>query len=672
MKHRICALTLVLLLAAQVFLPAFAEAPALEARISTQSFRVNGQYVQCEIYNVNFSNYIKLRDLAYLLRDTADRFSVGYDEGSGEVLVVSGEDYEIAGGELDASRGDLSALARLSTQTLRINGAPVELSACHVEGYNFYSLRELSEYLGFTLGWQEEGNVAVLESSDYRYVPGLGRWLLNESNRSAVLTVTEASETALTASLNYRESGLSEALDPTNVRFTSTDGLTYSSEAGVVPGLALRFDGDRVELRIRDLLKTDGTRPRAATLTWEESPLGAVPRRARPTVTGAQLEALASLRGPGRSLPLRLLAEGLERSMLDGGTAKLDLSALDPQRLSALAAALPLLGEAASVELMAADGTSRWSFEDVAALCDALPDAVPNYSFELFGQTLSTTDEDIYFDVVHIGSEGLPQVRAALSVLRGCKRFVMDDCGVSNEEMAALRDAFPERNVVWRVHIEGLNMLTDEEILRISHIVNDGNCGVLKYCTGAMFIDLGHNSPLTDVSYAAYMPKLECLILSGSKVADISALANCPKLTWLELCYCGYVKDLSPLSGLRELKYLNIASTSVRDISPLEQVPLERFVSMGVNLDYEQRAAFVEAHPDCLVGFEGQQPYGYPWRYNAGPMAIYNCFWYYKQMRELFCYYDGDEYFGNVKNSPYGDGYIVNRVGKNPERIYDQ
>ena len=47
MKHRICALALVLLLAAQLFLPAVAEAPAAQA--STQSFRVNGQYVHCEI-----------------------------------------------------------------------------------------------------------------------------------------------------------------------------------------------------------------------------------------------------------------------------------------------------------------------------------------------------------------------------------------------------------------------------------------------------------------------------------------------------------------------------------------------------------------------------------------------------------------------------------------------
>ena len=92
---------------------------------------------------------------------------------------------------------------------------------------------------------------------------------------------------------------------------------------------------------------------------------------------------------------------------------------------------------------------------------------------------------------------------------------------------------------------------------------------------------------------------------------------------------------------------------------------------MGAYIDYEQRSGFIAAHPDCLTGFDGIQPYGYPWRYNDGPMAIYNCFWYYKQMRELFCYYDGDKYFGNIKNSPYGDGYIVNRVGKNPERIYD-
>lgn len=296
-------------------------------------------------------------------------------------------------------------------------------------------------------------------------------------------------------------------------------------------------------------------------------------------------------------------------------------------------------------ELMKADGTSAFTMADVKALQDAFPEVSFRYSFELFGKTVSTTDERIEYEDIPIGNEGEAEIRAALDILSGCTYFKLDDCGIDSEVMASIRDDYPDTKVVWRVHVDYFNMLTDEEMLRVTHRLTDDLVGELKYCTDAKYVDFGHNSKLTDFSFVAYMPKLEIVIASGSPVEDISAFANCPNLEWLELAFCGNVKDLSSLSELKNLKYLNVSSTQVKDLSPLDNVKLERFSCMLNKISKAEQDNFIEKHPDCLYRFKGKQPYGYPWRYDD---YGYTYFEYYARMREIFRY-DDEDFFGSHK-----------------------
>ena len=190
-------------------------------------------------------------------------------------------------------------------------------------------------------------------------------------------------------------------------------------------------------------------------------------------------------------------------------------------------------------------------------------------------------------------------------------------------------------------------MLTDETMIRMTHRLVDSNIDELKYATEVTYMDIGHNPKLTDISFVSYMPKLECVIVSGSSVTDISYFANCPNLTWLELCFCGLLEDISALSELRNLKYLNVSYTKVSDLSSLENVPLERMNCMHTKASNDQKNQFIEKHPECLSVFKGKQPYGYGWRYNDHG---YTFFEYYLNMREVFRY-DDENYTGNRKES---------------------
>ena len=344
-----------------------------------------------------------------------------------------------------------------------------------------------------------------------------------------------------------------------------------------------------------------------------------------------------------------------------------DLSAVKPKALPELVEKLALLDHVETVELMDAKGKSALAPVDVKAVMDAMPEAQVHYEFELFGRQVSTLDEELLFDPVTLEDEDEQELREALDILQGCRRIVLDKTfrGMKAEILGQIRDDYPERGVVWRVYFPGyavqtsasVSMLTDEEILRITFMLNDYNSIPLKYCNNAVYVDVGHNDQLSDISFVGNMPRLECFIASGSIVRDISRLAECPNLTWAEFCFCTYLEDISPLEELENLKYLNVSYTGVTDISPLEDVPLERLVTFHCMVPPAQQAHFIEKHPDCLAGFEGEQPYGYPWRYNDGGQGANNFFEYYIRMRELFIY-DDRNYVNNTKGNRYGPGYI--------------
>ncbi|MBR2666819.1 MAG: hypothetical protein IKD96_01500 [Oscillospiraceae bacterium] len=153
-------LCLVLLCAA---LPVFASAATTV--LSPQKLTVDGKSITCEKYNIDGSNYFKLRDLAYLLNGTAAQFSVSWDETTGTVGILTGGAYVPDGSELDTSGGDKSATAVPSSQTIRINDVlRSDLSVYNIGGNNYFKLRDLGKALDFFVDYDQTSNTAVVES----------------------------------------------------------------------------------------------------------------------------------------------------------------------------------------------------------------------------------------------------------------------------------------------------------------------------------------------------------------------------------------------------------------------------------------------------------------------------------------------------------------------------
>ena len=140
---------------------------AAEVMLSTQNLKVNGVPIRCEKYNIDGSNYFKLRDLAYLLNGTGSQFALDYDPELKRVLITRGKGYVPDGSELLFSGEDRSSLAVPSRQTIYVDGQETsDLSVYNIGGNNYFQLRELSGLLGFGVEYDAATRTALVFSAE--------------------------------------------------------------------------------------------------------------------------------------------------------------------------------------------------------------------------------------------------------------------------------------------------------------------------------------------------------------------------------------------------------------------------------------------------------------------------------------------------------------------------
>lgn len=352
------------------------------------------------------------------------------------------------------------------------------------------------------------------------------------------------------------------------------------------------------------------------------------------TDTGLNLEQLEKLRSTYPSLDISYTVTLLGQTYA-ADTVSVDLTELKEGDLQTLLPRLALLPALEEAHLR--DGTEEGSLnrEQVKALMDACPNVRFRYSFDFYGQTLSTDTETVELVDVAIGDEGETAIRQALDIMPQCTYFKLDECGVSNEVMAAIREDYPNTKVVWRIHYGKYSALTDTEILKAVYNVFDDTVADLIYCNDVKYIDMGHNDTLTDISFMAHMPKLEIVIISGSGVSDISCFSGNKNLVFLEMAYCYNLKDLSPLVECEALRFLNVGYTQVTNLEPLDNLTLERFVCIQNKVPYKEQELFKTFHPDCWTRFTGENPYSLGWRYEDIGETFSP---FYLKMRDIFGY----------------------------------
>jgi hypothetical protein len=143
--------------------PAVTTGAAPVVVLSKQTVKVNGVEKSFEAYNIDGSNYFKLRDIAFVLNGTGSQFSVAYDEAKKAITCKTGEAYTAVGGEMVIGE-DKSSTAVPSSQSLSINGADAKLTAYNIGGSNFIKLRDMGTALNFEVGYDDATKTVLITS----------------------------------------------------------------------------------------------------------------------------------------------------------------------------------------------------------------------------------------------------------------------------------------------------------------------------------------------------------------------------------------------------------------------------------------------------------------------------------------------------------------------------
>ncbi len=209
---------------------------------------------------------------------------------------------------------------------------------------------------------------------------------------------------------------------------------------------------------------------------------------------------------------------------------------------------------------------------DGNAICSTFPAIAVHRMVTLNGRSCDSYSEKLDFSKAQIENPAV--FSSALQYFPFLKRLEMHYCSLSNEELAAIRDRYPQAKVVWTVRFNKWRVSTDAiafstlQLAPNDNRVRSSDVQVLQYCTDLIALDLGHNN-LTDLEWLRPLKNLQVLILAdNSKLSDISPIGDLKKLKYIEL-FMTSVSDITPLSNLTELLDVNLCFTKITDATPL-------------------------------------------------------------------------------------------------------
>ena len=243
---RILALVLVVVLA----LSLASAARAAQVQPTKQNITIDGEEVYCPAYNIDGYNYVKLRTLAYLLKDTASPFDVTYDEETKTVTIQRGKPYS-GPAEEAFLMVDLSGTAVESAQTIVIDDVErSDLSVWNLGGNNWFKLAELSKAIGFELKYDSATNTAAITTQPMVW---------NAGDYSAVYKAI-ANANGGRGGMRYGTSGASAAKDVA-VNETAVEAPAPAPTAAEAEAGGGNYSGTNVQVEgidEGDIVKTDG------------------------------------------------------------------------------------------------------------------------------------------------------------------------------------------------------------------------------------------------------------------------------------------------------------------------------------------------------------------------------------------------------------------------------
>ena len=129
------------------------------ALIDTPDTQANLKHLNS--YTINNNNYVKLRDIAYILNGTAKQFEVSFDGAKNSILLISGRPYTAVGGEaLSGGMGNTTATP--AALKIYLDGKEINLTAYTIGGNTYFKLRDIGKAFDFNVTWNSSKNTVAI------------------------------------------------------------------------------------------------------------------------------------------------------------------------------------------------------------------------------------------------------------------------------------------------------------------------------------------------------------------------------------------------------------------------------------------------------------------------------------------------------------------------------
>lgn len=225
-------------------------------------------------------------------------------------------------------------------------------------------------------------------------------------------------------------------------------------------------------------------------------------------------------------------------------------------------------------------------------------------------------DDAVEIDLSAYPLRNVEEAKEFASKFPNLEKLILESGSVSDDDMAVYRDEVrSDYKVVWTVYFTSkCKARTDETyfmpIQQGEYYFGEAFVYPLRFCEDMVCIDIGH-SVVQHVDFLEFMPHLKYLILAHTEVRDITPIKHCKELIYLELDF-STVPSYEPLVECTALEDLNLNKTYC-DITPILQMTwLKHLWAPGRS--YSVGQALLEALPDTEVRLVDGLVDGQGWR----------------------------------------------------------
>lgn len=136
------------------------------AFVSGENVSLDGMDLEINAYLINRSNYVKIRDVAALLKDTPAKFDLAYDKEIQSVIISKGKNYSDSFIYKESKLKEERIAKETRQKIVDDKGQEIELKGYFIDGYNYFRLRDLGKVLDFGVAYDFKNQKVLLNSKN--------------------------------------------------------------------------------------------------------------------------------------------------------------------------------------------------------------------------------------------------------------------------------------------------------------------------------------------------------------------------------------------------------------------------------------------------------------------------------------------------------------------------